>query len=109
VGERDALIEGLLVGVGISESAPADVLGYSLGGAILGRMLRRPSFSRMVRRRVLLAPGFLQVLTTASSSHSLLWPLLAQVSHHSFIVPLFALAAACTSVHISTNVSSILA
>jgi hypothetical protein len=79
VGERDALIEGLLLGVGISESAPADVLGYSLGGAILGRMLRRPSFSRMVRRRVLLAPGFLQVLATASSSHSVVWPLLAQV------------------------------
>lgn len=58
--ERDQLIVGLLSKLGVSPQNKADILGYSLGGSIVGRLLL--SRGDMFRKKVLLAPAFFECI-----------------------------------------------
>ena len=55
--EMDGLLAEFMVAMGVSPQAPADVVGYSMGGAVLGSLVRGPN-AALVRRKVLLAPAF---------------------------------------------------
>lgn len=69
---RDELIVGLLTAIGISAQNKADVLGYSLGGAIVGRLLR--SRSELFHKRIFLSPAFFSCIDPAFAEAAAIAP-----------------------------------